>query len=485
MAVPVAALVQIGLAAASTIGNMAQASMSAKTQKEMLRIQAKQNVLDLSNAYLSSLDQLIQLKGSYRDTELSVLQTASDLESSQAWLDRYGDYYSTTMSQTYTSAMGQYQQLMANWQNQQVITAERGQTGTTAQLLASMQKQNLAYMFGNDLQVSNSGGLIGALIAEQQKDLAAEKETVQRNMGVGAATLELQQQGLDDLSDTFAIATTSAVLNGVAAGETQENLETLVDTYAPFMEKQEHITAEDVVGAANAANIPDIPTTIPEYKKQKAEEIGEEAPPAPTGQEIADKIKEEVIEPEFAPLEYRVTAYEYTYDRGDENSNLTGTDYKIQVKNDKGEFADATSKQIEQLEEQYYNRIVFNDYDKINAGFNGSTKGVNSDTVDLINLYAAENKIEVVPEATVKQEKAVSQAQSIIDDLSGKKFLDKDDQETLEWAEQQIAKEEKRKKEAKAKAAEAAKVAAMSEKESKKYEKQKKLQALFDRETEK
>ena len=431
MGVPVAALIQIGLAAASTIGNMAQASMNAKTQKELLRIQAKQNALDLNNTYLSSLAQLISLKGSYRDTEMSVLQTASDIESGQAWLDRYGDYYSAQMSQTYTSAMGQYQTLMQNWQNQQVITAERGQTGTTAQILAGIQKQNLAYMFGNDLSVSNSGGLIGALIAEQQKDLAAEKQTVQNSMGVGTATLELQQQSLDDLADTFTLATTSTVLNGAAAGESKENLDALVDTYAPFMETKEHITAEDILGATSAAEIPVIPTTIDEYKKQL--NAGGETTTTETngnnltGNEIADKIKKEVIEPEFAPIDYRVVAEEYGYDKSEQDSNLTGMLYKIQVKDDKGEFVDATSKQIKELNERYGNRIVDNDVNNISNGnkiiradASGGTKGVDSNTVGLINLYAAENKIEVNPELAKQAEEARKAEEARIAQMSKK-----------------------------------------------------------------
>ena len=310
----------LALSAASMIGSFAQGQASASAQKKALKLQQKQFELDLKKTYLSSLDQLTQLEGAFKDTQTAILQTESDIASADEFLKyRYDNYYSTQLAGTIESGMGEYQTLMQNWQNQGVITAERGQSGSTANILAAIQKQTLANFAGEDLALDASGGRFGGLLTEQIRDLEAEKRSAENRIDIGNQSLVLYQDTLNDYLRSIGTTLGSAVALGYDSGQSYEALADLVDQY------------KDYFGDVSDS----------EFNSIKA-----------------DLLKD------YAPLDYRVTSYTYETERGGESEHganiFEHTGYITWIKDADGIWQQATGDQLKQLKKKYGNDYVKN-----------------------------------------------------------------------------------------------------------------------------
>lgn len=314
----------LALTAASMIGSFAQGQASASAQKKALKLQQKQFELDLKKTYLSSLDQLTQLEGAFKDTQTAILQTESDIASADEFLKyRYDNYYSTQLAGTIESGMGEYQTLMQNWQNRGVLTAERGQTGSTASILAAIQRQSLANFAGEDLSLDANGGRFGGLLTEQIRDLEAEKKSAENRIDIGNQSLALYQDTLNDYLRSIGTTLGSAVALGYDSGQSYEALAELVDQY------------KDYFGDVSES----------EFNSIKA-----------------DLLKD------YAPLDYRVTSYTYETESGGESQHGATihehTGYITWVKNEDGMWVAATGDQLKKLKKQYGKNYV---KDYINA----------------------------------------------------------------------------------------------------------------------
>lgn len=300
----------LALTAASMIGSFAQGQASASAQKKALKLQQKQFELDLKKTYLSSLDQLTQLEGAFKDTQTAILQTESDIASADEFLKyRYDNYYSTQLAGTIESGMGEYQTLMQNWQNRGVLTAERGQTGSTASILAAIQRQSLANFAGEDLSLDANGGRFGGLLTEQIRDLEAEKKSAENRIDIGNQSLALYQDTLNDYLHSIGTTLGSAVALGHDSGQSYEALAELVDQYKDYF--------GDVAES--------------EFNSIKA-----------------DLLKD------YEPIDFEIRQNSVTYDISDENSHITDYFYEIY---DKATGKLATEDQIDTLLRTYASNV--------------------------------------------------------------------------------------------------------------------------------
>ena len=321
MPVPILAIAGLVLQGASMAASASASSAGSKASKKALKLQQKQYELDLKQTYLSSLDKLTQLEGEYKNTQFAIMQQQADIESSQAWLGRYGDYYATQVGQTIDQGMSQFLALNTNWQNQLTLSAERGQTGSTARMLAQIQRQNLVNFAGEDLTLDTAGGSFGRVLTEQVRDLEAERQTVQNSITVGQQTLGIYNDTLNDYLRSIGTTLGSAVAMGYETGMEYNDLASLVDQY------------RDYFGATDA-----------EYEAAKR-----------------DILKQ------YTPLDYRVTSYEWSdiLDGEGENHYRRGTGYITWVKDkNTGLWSQATADQMKELKKQYGKNYV---QDYINA----------------------------------------------------------------------------------------------------------------------
>ena len=311
MAVPILAIAGLVMQGMSMVAGGAAASASASASKKALKLQQKQYELDLKQSYLSSLDKLTQLEGEYKNTQLAIMQQNADIASSEAWLDRFSDYYAAQLGQTIDQGVPQFQALTTNWQNQLTLAAERGQTGSTARMLAAIQRQNLANFAGEDLTLDTQGGSFGRALSEQQQDLLAEQQTVQNSIKVGQQTLGIYNDTLNDYLRSIGTTLGSAVAMGYETGMEYNDLASLVDQY------------RDYFGGTDA-----------EYEAAKK-----------------DILKQ------YTPLDYRVTSYTYETESGGESEHGANihehTGYITWVKDQNGIWKQATSTQLKELKKTY------------------------------------------------------------------------------------------------------------------------------------
>jgi len=339
MAVPILAIAGLVMQGMSMVAGGAAASASASASKKALKLQQKQYELDLKQSYLSSLDKLTQLEGEYKNTQLAIMQQNADIASSEAWLDRFSGYYAAQLGQTIDQGVPQFQALTTNWQNQLTLAAERGQTGSTARMLAAIQRQNLANFAGEDLTLDTQGGSFGRALSEQQQDLLAEQQTVQNSIKVGQQTLGIYNDTLNDYLTSIGTTLGSAVAMGYETGMEYDQLAQLVDQY------------RDYFGGTDA-----------EYEAAKR-----------------DILKS------YTPLDYRVTTYNYLYDASDENSHLKRQGTQVWVKNkETGLWEAATGEQMKQLKKMY-GKNYQQDYLVANEGnvldFGWDKVDINQDTI--------------------------------------------------------------------------------------------------------
>ena len=345
------AAAQIALGVAQMASSFAAGQESAKAQKEQLKLQKKQWELDVSKAYQDSLSTLGQLKTTYRQSGLEVAQTQANIESLDYWLGNYQDYYDYEMAQQqlavdqqrnavsgmFSSNIGSLRQMQEGLAQQQVLSAARGQTGSTARLLSAMARQDIINFAGEDMTLDAEGGTYGAAYTSQQgaldlaimamgqrqKDLEIEKQNKESDLEMQQLALQdyqvAQQEYLTSIGETLG----SAIELGYLSGQTYDQLAAKVDEYRQF------INADDA-----------------EY----------------------EKLKKELLK-SYTPLDYRVTSYTWETESGGENQHgatiYEHTDYITWVKNKETDMWEAaTSEQLKQLKKQYGKNYV---KDYINA----------------------------------------------------------------------------------------------------------------------
>lgn len=332
----VLAVGQLLLGAGQMASSFLSGQASASAQKKMLALQKKQWELDVSKAYQDSLSALGQLKTTYRQSGYDIAQTQANIEGLDYWLQNYQDYYGFEMGQQqlavdqqrnnvagmFTSNIGNLRQMQEGLAQQQVLSAARGQTGSTARLLSAMARQDIVNFAGEDMTLDAEGGEYGrqytaqqgaldlAIMAmgQRQKDLEVENMNKERDLEMQQLALQdyqvAQQEYLTSIGETLG----SAIELGYLSGQSYDQLAAKVDEYRQF------------IGASDE-----------EY----------------------EELKKNLLKA-YEPLDYRVTTYNYTYDKSEENSHLTGQGTQVWVRNKETQVWEAaTGEQKDKLQKLY------------------------------------------------------------------------------------------------------------------------------------
>ena len=306
---------------------------SSAYQKNQVKLQQKQLQLDMEAAYRSSLDTLMQLGTAYNDTKLQITAAQSQLASADEWLDRYDEYYATQIGQTIESGMGQFQTLMQNWQNQGVITAERGQTGSTANLLSAIQKQSLINYVGEDLSLDANGGTFGGALREQILDFEADKQSVINSQKIITEGITALEEARDSYYNSFRDTLKATVEQGHAIGQTYADLSKRIDEYRDYLDASDE-----------------------EY----------------------NRIKAQLLE-EWKPLDFEIKTTTETISRGGDESEHGSNDFDVTTYKilDKATGKEATQEQVENLLRNYAGNLKEKDWYgnknyRLNRGYQNS-----------------------------------------------------------------------------------------------------------------
>ena len=316
MAFPVLAVAGIALSAAQMASSFASGQASASAQRKQLALQKKQWELDVSKAYQDSLSTLGQLKTTYRQSGLEVAQTQANIESLdywladenyndyyaseiaplqenitsiQNWLGNYQSYYDTRMAQTqlgvdqqrmalgsmFFNNIGTLRQMQEGLAQQQILTAARGQSGSTARLLSDMARQDIINFAGEDMTLDAEGGEYGrrytnqqnalsvALLEQEQtryglqeerrqtqssldqallalrnreKDLAMERQNKENEREIQQLALQDYQAAQQDYLASISETLGSAIELGYLSGQNYDQLAAKVDEYRQFID---------------------------------------------------------------------------------------------------------------------------------------------------------------------------------------------------------------------------------------------------------
>ena len=329
---PALAIAGIVMSAAQMANSFMSGQASAASQKKMLKLQKKQWELDVSKAYQDSLSTLNQLKTTYRQSGYEVAQTQANIESLDYWLQNYQGYYDFEMAQQqlavdqqrnnvagmFYSNIGNLRQMQEGLAQQQVLSAARGQTGSTARLLSAMARQEIINFAGEDMTLDAEGGEYGrqytaqqgaldlAIMAmgQRQKDLEVEKMNKESDLEMQQLALQdyqvAQQEYLTSIGETLG----SAIELGHLSGQSYDQLAAKVDEYRQYID----VSDDDYA-----------------------------------------TLRKNLLK-NYEPIDFEIRKNSVTYDISDENSHITDEFYEIY---DKATGKLATEDQIDTLLRTY------------------------------------------------------------------------------------------------------------------------------------
>lgn len=173
---------------------------------------ALQNQIAAQNLELSILSQQISLATALKQAKLQVTSAQTGIDTYQMALDLFPDYSDYVKDVANTEGEAQYNQLLSNFENTEVIAAATGRAGagTSASRVTGKARGNLTEFVGEDLLFNTEGGglfaqgfqqLVNNLSAEQQQyegQLAIFEETLELLTGEGGM-IEIIEAGLAEL----------------------------------------------------------------------------------------------------------------------------------------------------------------------------------------------------------------------------------------------------------------------------------------------
>ena len=297
---------------------------SYKLQKENLKLQKKQYDLNMRQSYTSALETLAQIAIDYENSLDYVQNQRLQLSGIDEAIGRFDAYYSARMADAQAQGLSQYQQGMANWQNQQVMLAEKGLTGSTASLLSAMQRQSLVNFVGEDLIADAEGGTYGMALRELMSDMDVELTEATTNRDILDRAIRMNEMTAESYKGSIQNILKETLALGYDTKKSYDELAGVVDQYRQYLGSNDE-----------------------EYQK----------------------IKSELLQP-YTPLDYRVTSYKWETESGGESQHGATihehTGYITWVKDkDTGLWGQATSEQVKELK-KVYGKNYLEDYIKAN-----------------------------------------------------------------------------------------------------------------------
>lgn len=168
--------------------------------------------LDYKNRYLESKKAEVSYQSQIEQNELLTSNAETQISGYDQALSRWDKDVSLQMSQFKQQGESQYSQLMSNFANTQMAMAQKGQTGGSSAIFASVAKQQVQDFAGSNMTLTSSGGGTFAKILEKtqqdlsdqykssllgKQDLYSAIENYQSAKGTAQAGL-IEQQGLTE-----------------------------------------------------------------------------------------------------------------------------------------------------------------------------------------------------------------------------------------------------------------------------------------------
>ena len=191
----------------STAESLNISKESLKLQYENLRNSYEQTLNDFRTNRLSVMQQRDSYAASMDQTELTIenlIKGQGGIEYYNALLSRWQDDYDYQVATTRREGKATYDSLMANYTGTEVMHAEAGRSGKTAELLEQQRKQDVEAFVGKDMKLDAIGGIYSQTLTELTKDLSSDKHTYMTQLGVLGKSLVQERENLKDYRTNLA-----------------------------------------------------------------------------------------------------------------------------------------------------------------------------------------------------------------------------------------------------------------------------------------
>jgi hypothetical protein len=213
-------LIALGVAA---LGTGIWAAVNQKNyNEESLKQQEEQLQAQVESDYYNAVSDLEEMQGTYDELVTSQIPQAeanidsinsylsrwqeeydtqvdtAELEISQydEFLNNWGDVYDQQMEQARMEGENQYDALMQNWANTEVVAADRGMGGSMA-LIAEQERGRVEDYAGSDLSLAGDDGLYGLSIMNLRTSLQTERVRAEDTKSILESNLDSLKLNLE------------------------------------------------------------------------------------------------------------------------------------------------------------------------------------------------------------------------------------------------------------------------------------------------
>lgn len=194
------------------VNGAVSSSNSSSYQKSQLDIERERLGLEqdsLINEYRSTLNgfkanrlsaqgDLLSYKNQAEQTGINIRQIRSDIGSYENLIGRWQADYDLQMRTQKMQGLETFNQLMAGFTGTEVMNAEAGRGGRSAQLVEGAARRQVEMFAGKDMKFNAIGGLYGRTISELDKDLNADLASYRNQVQILGESLDMEQGNLEE-----------------------------------------------------------------------------------------------------------------------------------------------------------------------------------------------------------------------------------------------------------------------------------------------
>ena len=224
----------------TTANSLEISKANLELQYEQLRNNYVTTLNDLKSNRLSTLQSRDDYAANMENTQLTIeklMKGENGIEYFDALLARWQDNYDYQVATTRKEGKANYDSLMANYTGTEVMNAEAGRGGKTAELLEQQQKQNVEAYVGKDMKLDAIGGIYSQTLTELNRDLNSDKHTYMTQLGILGKSLVAEKESLKDYKTNLA-----EIDEEIAKYDAQ------IQTYEDYLNGKE-FNAEDIAKA--------------------------------------------------------------------------------------------------------------------------------------------------------------------------------------------------------------------------------------------
>ncbi len=226
----------------TTANSLEISKANLELQYEQLRNNYVTTLNDLKSNRLSTLQSRDSYAANMENTQLTIeklMKGENGIEYFDALLARWQDNYDYQVASTRKEGKASYDSLMANYTGTEVMNAEAGRSGKTAELLEQQKRQDVEAFVGKDLKLDSIGGIYSQTLTELNKDLNSDKHTYMTQLGILGKSLVAERENLKDYKTNL-----SEIDAEIAKYDAQ------IKTYEDYLNGKE-FNEEDIANAYN------------------------------------------------------------------------------------------------------------------------------------------------------------------------------------------------------------------------------------------